>query len=253
LRFATYGKGPSPVPLPLSDQDRLAVENLGLLQLATQRLGISSTDARRDDLLSAGQEALLFAARRFETEKASFRTYANCRVFGSMLNVLAVDSARASVLATLSESDADVGLVQNDNGPDVERMMLASQVLAAIEKLPAFSRDLIKSHYLEDGNLADVGARHGISKTRASVHLARAIGQLREALDDQCSSWPTQMKAPKRRSSEQKKTKVLERAKRPGASLSELARKSDIPRTTIITWLRTSAAADTSGQRCCAA
>jgi len=251
LRSATDGKGPSAVPLPLSD--RLAVENLGLLQVATQRLGISSTDARRDDLLSAGQEALIFAARRFETEKASFRTYASCRVFGSMLNVLAVDSVRASVLATLAESDADVGLVQNDNGSDIERMTLASQVLAAIEKLPAFSRDLIKSHYLEDGTLADVGARHGISKTRASVHLARAIGQLREALDDQCSAWPTQMKAPKRRLSERKKAKILERAKRPGASLSELARQFDIPRTTIITWLRTSAAADTSGQRRCAA
>ena len=242
MRIATNGKGSTAVPLPLSDQARLAIENLGLLKVATQRLGIASTDARRDDLLSVGQEALIFAARRFETEKASFRTYASCRVFGSMLNVLAVDSERASVLATLAASDADVGLIHNDNGLDVERMMLASQVLAAIEKLPAFSRDLIKSHYLEDGTLADVGARHGISKTRASVHLSRAIGQLREALDDRWSAWPTQTKAPKRRLSERKKAKVLERARRPGASLSELARQFDIPRTTIITWLRTSAA-----------
>ena len=247
MRIATNGKGSTAVPLPLSDQARLAIENLGLLKVATQRLGVSSIDARRDDLLSAGQEALLFAARRFETEKASFRTYASCRVFGSMLNVLAVNSERASVLATLAESDADVGLIHNDNGLDVERMMLASQVLAAIEKLPAFSRDLIKAHYLEERPLAAVGVRQGLSKTRASVHLARAIGQLREALDDQYSAWPTQTKAPKRRLSERKKAKILERAKRPGASLSELARQFDIPRTTIITWLRPPA------RRCAAA
>jgi RNA polymerase sigma factor (sigma-70 family) len=226
------------VPLPVSHQDHLVVENLGLLKVATQRLGISSTDARRDDLLSAGQEALIFAARRFDVEKASFRTYASCRVFGSMLNVLAVDSDRASVLATLAESDADVGLIQNDNGLDVERMMLASQVLAAIEKLPAFSRDLIKAHYFEERPLAAVGARRGLSKTRASVHLSRALGQLRQALDDEYSTWPSQTKATKRRFNDRDKAKVLRHARRPGTSLSELARQFDMPRTTIITWLR---------------
>ena len=231
------------MPLPPSDQDRLAIENLPLLEVAALRLGVSSSDARRADLFSAGQEALIFASRRFEPARATFRTYASRRVFGSMLNVLAAHSERADILARLS--NADPGIVEEIGvGPNPERRTLTSEVLAAIEKLPSLSRDLIKDHYFEERPLASVGARHGLSKTRASVHLSRALGQLREALEDQYSAWPTQAKATKRRFSERDKAKVLRHARRPGTSLSELARKFDIPRTTIITWRKTSTRGD---------
>ena len=228
-----------PSALPLSDPDRLAVENLAIVHAAAKRLGVSATDARRDDLVSAAHEALVLASRRFEPSKASFSTYAGRRVFGSMLNALAANSRRREVHKAEPAADGD-SVHHPVVAPDAERSTLTAEVLAALEKLPPSSRALIKGHYLEERTLADVGARHGFSKTRASVRLAQAIEQLREHLDDECSVWPPQTKAAKRRFSHGQKVQVVSRACHSRASLSQLARDFEIPRTTIITWLRSS-------------
>lgn len=228
-----------PSALQLSIHDHLAVENLAIIQAATKRLGVSATDARRDDLVSAAHEALVLASRRFEPSKASFSTYAGRRVFGSMLNVLAANSRRHEIHRDEPDVDGDWAHPPSVD-PDAERRTLASQVLAALDKLPPSSRDLITGHYLEEKTLADLGARHGLSKTRASVRLARAIQQLRDHLDDDCAVWPPRTKASKRRFSSRQKLQVISQVHHARTSLSQLARDLDIPRTTIITWLRAS-------------
>lgn len=227
------------MPISPPEQDRLAAENLQLLEVAARRFGVLSHDARRSDLLSAGHEALVFASRRFDPAKAAFKTYASKRVFGSMLNALAAHSEYAGFLARRAEAEGTaVHGVLEESEP--ERKTLISEVLAALDRLPSLSRDLIKAHYFDERTLASVGALHGLSKTRAFVHLSRALGQLRQALDDEYADWPTQTKATKRRVSDREKARVLRRARRSDASLSELARQSGIPRTTIITWMRPS-------------
>ena len=228
-----------PSTIPSSNPGHLAIENLAIVKAAARRLRVSRADARRDDLISAAHEALVLSSRRFDPNRASFSTYASRRVFGSMLNVLAASSRWYQAHTTESGTDRD-SVHQPTVGPDAERAMLTSQVLAALDKLPQASRDLITGHYLEERTLAEVGARHGLSKTRASVRLSQAIDQVRQLLDDGCAVWPPKTKGSKRRFSGQQKSQVISCASRRAVSLSQLARDFGIPRTTIITWLRSS-------------
>ncbi len=224
------------LPIP-SAPDRLAVEHLAIVQAAAKWLGVPSTDTVRDDLVSAGQEALIMASRRFEPAKASFSTYAGRRVVGSMLNVLA-DSPRAPGYWYLSDDEPPVQELAV--APDAERSALTSEVMAALGKLPPASQDLIRAHYLEERTLAAVATRHGLSKTRTWARLSLALEQLRAHLHDDCSTWPRRAKTSKRRFSRRVKAQVLRRVRHSRTSLSQLARDLAIPRTTIITWLRSS-------------
>jgi hypothetical protein len=127
---------------------------------------------------------------------------------------------------------------QHEKGLVPPTLTLTSQVLAALQKLPPSSRDLITGHYLEERTLTEVGARHGMSKTRTSVRLSEAIDQVRQLLDDGCVVWPPRRKSAKRRFSGQQKVEVMSLARHSQTSLSQLARDFGIARTTIITWLR---------------
>ncbi len=200
---------------------------------------MSRSDSRRDDLVSAAHEALVRSSRRFEPSRASFSTYAGRRVFGSMLNVLAANSKWHQAHRAAFTSDGDFAQ-QTSVPPDAERSTLTSQILAALDKLPPSSRDLITGHYLEEQTLTEIGSRHGLSKTRASVRLSQSIDQIRKLLDDGCVVWPPKTKKSKRRFTGQQRSEVITCARSGAVSLSKLARDFGIPRTTIITWLRSS-------------
>ena len=174
------------LPIP-SAPDRLAVEHLAIVQAAAKWLGVPSTDTVRDDLVSAGQEALIMASRRFEPAKASFSTYAGRRVVGSMLNVLA-DSPRAAGYWYLSDDEPPVQELAV--APDAERSALTSEVMAALGKLPPASQDLNQGPLprranscrrghsprpVEDSHLGSPFARAGATPcppTRRLLHLA---------------------------------------------------------------------------------
>jgi hypothetical protein len=122
--------------------------------------------------------------------------------------------------------------------PDYEHASLTAQVLAAVDRLPPAAADLIKAHFLQEQTLSAAGARLGISKTRLSVHVARAIQLLREQLDDGFVSWPDASPRPKRHYSKEYRATLVSRALQPSANHSQLSREFDVPSSTLLTWLK---------------
>lgn len=223
--------------LPPSEINELVLNNIQSVHAAANRLNVPR-GAVRDELVSAGYEALLMAAGRYDpTAKATFRTFAFRPVLGAMFDTLGTQARYARRHSPLS-TEADADTPSASSAPDFERTTLTAQVLGALEELPPLPRYLIKSHFLDEETLSTVASRHGMSKTRASVEIARAIQELRQKLDDRFAEWPTVTKVTKRRFSDPVREQVIRRASQPDANICALARELNIPRATIHTWLK---------------
>ena len=204
----------------------------------------------RDELISAGYEALVLASTRFDpSSNATFSTFAYRPVLGAMYDLLdnyklwsSRHLPRDIVYDDTTEQTRK--LIPGDENrlshccPDYEHASLTSQVLAAIDRLPAAAADLIKTHFLQEQTLSSAGARLGISKTRLSVHVARAIQLLREQLDDGLACWPDSSPKPKRRYTKEYRATLVSRALQPSANHSQLSREFNVPSSTLLTWLK---------------
>jgi RNA polymerase sigma factor (sigma-70 family) len=221
-----------PISTPTSERNQLVVKHLHNVKAAARRLRISGP--LRDELISAGYEALVRAGDRFDpTANATFTTFSFRPVLGSMYDLLQAHSKWAA-----SHVDIDPEEVALSAPASAERQLLTAEVLAALDQLPRLSRALIKAHFLEEENLASIGARLGMSKTRVCIHLGRALQLLREKLDDGLAKWPSRQPASKRRFTSDLKSAAIRRACEPGTNIAQLARDLDIPAATIHTWLR---------------
>jgi RNA polymerase sigma factor (sigma-70 family) len=204
----------------------------------------------RDDLISAGYEALVLASTRFDPfSSATFSTFAYRPILGAMYDLLdnyklwstrhrprdiVYDDTTEQTRSLISRDDSRV----SHCCPDYEHASLTAQVLAAVDRLPAPAADLIKAHFLQEQTLSSAGARLGISKTRLSVHVARAIQLLREQLDDGLASWPDPAPRLKRRYSKEYRATLVSRALQPSANHSQLSREFNVPSSTLLTWLK---------------
>jgi len=123
----------------------------------------------RDELISAGYEALVLASTRFDpSSNATFSTFAYRPVLGAMYDLL--DNYK--LWSTRHRYDDDppgqTRLQNSGDGsfsphcPDYEHASLTSQVLAAVDRLPPAAAELIKAHFLQEQTLSFAGARLGI-------------------------------------------------------------------------------------------
>ena len=213
----------------------------------------------RDELISAGYEALVLASTRFDpTSNATFATFAYRPVLGAMYDLLdnyKLWSTRHRPHGIHDDDPTNQARLQNSGDdclplhcPDYEHASLTSQVLAAVDRLPPATAHLIKAHFLQEQTLSSAGARLGISKTRLSVHVARAIQLLREQLDDGLASWPDSSPRPKRRYTKEYRATLVSRALEPSANHSQLAREFNVPSSTLLTWLKPCRAAVQQGE-----
>lgn len=203
----------------------------------------------RDELISAGYEALVLASTRFDpSSNATFSTFAYRPVLGAMYDLLdnyKLWSTRHRPHGIHYDDPTAQTRLQNsrDDGlpphcPDYEHASLTAQVLAAVDRLPRAAADLIKAHFLQEQTLSSAGARLGISKTRLSIHVARAIQLLREQIDDGLVSWPDSSPRPKRRYTKEYRATLVSRALQPSSNHSQLAREFNVPSSTLLTWLK---------------
>lgn len=83
----------------------------------------------------------------------------------------------------------DPKVLQNvaDLGPDVERRLLSRERLErlrrAVDSLPPRQREVFLLHKFADLSYQEISDRLGISKNTVMVHMVRALGQCRDALD----------------------------------------------------------------------
>lgn len=98
----------------------------------------------------------------------------------------AVDSILARTSAAFVI--ASVGQSRDEEPPGVDELMIAAEdaarVRGALDVLPDRERALVEGFFFEDRTLEEVGAEMGISKSWASRLCTRALGRLREALEE---------------------------------------------------------------------
>ncbi len=220
-------------PTQTSDRNRLIEKHLRNVKAAARRLRIYGP--LHDEIVSAGYEALVRAGDRFDpTMNVTFTTFAFRPVLGSMYDHLKTHARWAANHVDIDSEKGELAAPAS-----AERQTLTAQVLAAVESLPSLPRNLIKAHFLEEESLSSISARLGLSKTRVSIHLGRALQLLREKLDDGFVKWPVREPTIRRRFSEEFKSTAIRQASQPGTNVAQLARDLDISAATIHTWLRT--------------
>ncbi|HEX7508664.1 MAG TPA: sigma-70 family RNA polymerase sigma factor [Polyangia bacterium] len=203
----------------------------------------------RDELISAGYEALVLASTRFDpSSNATFSTFAYRPVLGAMYDLLdnyKLWSTRHRPHGIHHDDPTNQARSQRSGDdslpphcPDYEHASLTFQVLAAVDRLPPAAAEIINAHFLQEQTLSCAGARLGISKTRLSVHVTRAIQLLREQLDDGLASWPDSSPRSKRRYSKEYRAALVRRALQPCANHSQLSREFNVPPSTLLTWLK---------------
>jgi len=158
--------------------ESLVSSHLGLAQSLAGRVHRQLPFVEFDDLLAAGVEGLLQAARRYDPSHGhAFSTFAYYRVRGAIY-----DSIRRSAPSNHTDSYdednvADPWATRQDEL--LARAHEYERVREAVRRLPARRRRLIESHYFAGQTLKDAGAGLGISKSWASRFHSQTLGQLR--------------------------------------------------------------------------
>jgi RNA polymerase sigma factor for flagellar operon FliA len=164
-----------------------------------------------DDLVAFGFGGLLEAERRFDPARGvRFRTFAYYRVRGAMLDGVrkmahlprraherhqyedeveltaaprSLDTAFLRISGSLTTGSVLQGELV-DTSPEAALLKHESiaRLLAALPRLSARHRTVVRAHYFEGRSLDDVARELGVSKSWASRLHTQALRRLREAL-----------------------------------------------------------------------
>jgi RNA polymerase sigma factor FliA len=161
----------------------------------------------REDLTAAGTFGLIDALRKNGDRGPTFEWYARIRIRGAVMDELRAQdwlTRRARSHATraraegtggsgaivgfddLSETQARSFADESVATPEaqVERRMDRSVLERAVKKLPKREGNIVTWHYFDDVPFKTIASRLGVSEPRVSQLHSRAIGLLRETMND---------------------------------------------------------------------
>lgn len=96
----------------MKDVNAIVKDNLNLVIRVAQNFRVRYNYPNVDDLVSAGEEALVIAAQRYDETRGKFAPYANSCIWGAMLNEL--DNLRPAKKAKVDTESLEDRI--NDNG-----------------------------------------------------------------------------------------------------------------------------------------
>jgi len=152
----------------IEERQSLVLENrklvTGLVQAAMERYRLPEN--LREELVAAGNLALVQAADRFEPDRGvEFMTFATKRVFGEI-----IDSLRARETSNEVAQKSLDGFVSEEANP--ERQAIITQELRrvqeVVQELGTRERALFEAHYGKGLSLREAGDEQGISRSYAS-------------------------------------------------------------------------------------
>jgi RNA polymerase sigma factor (sigma-70 family) len=229
------------------ERQRLVAENLGCVQAALRSLLPVHSSVCIDDLIGAGHLGLVRASLRYiPNDKTEFATFAYPRVRGEMKEILIAATRRLKEYERLPDLDLEDAEDVEPEVPeafqtrdmDPERSTLCRQVIAAVERLPATERMVVKLHFFEDWSLTDLAKKLGVSKVTIGRYFSRALAGIREQLDDPHTSWPLEKPKKKTQFSPAFKAKIVSRVRQGDLSITRIARMTNVPATNIRAWLK---------------
>jgi RNA polymerase sigma factor for flagellar operon FliA len=150
----------------------------------------------REDLVSAGSEGLVDAARKFDPSKGvTFAAYAAIRIRGAMIDELrhrdhlSRSDRRhrhdyAGPPISLDEPEAtEVADCRADTEGDTSTRQQMDRMRAATRLLPLRLQKLLTLYYGDDLTLREIGAALSVTESRACQLHREALAQLRRTLN----------------------------------------------------------------------
>ncbi|HEX8184483.1 MAG TPA: FliA/WhiG family RNA polymerase sigma factor [Blastocatellia bacterium] len=139
-------------------RDALVTEHLPLVNSVMYRLSpklASSTEA--DDIRSAGVIGLMDAAQKYDSNREiQFRTYAEFRVRGAMLDYLrSLTWAPRGMYGRLRELESARSAVENRTGRSATMSDLAEEMGLSIEEQHALVNNINRVRFCDDGALCE--------------------------------------------------------------------------------------------------
>ncbi len=181
-------------------RDEFVIQHLPLVGYAYRRLGYLPA-AIKDDVYSAGLEALVRCAGRFDDSRGvTFVNYAIVRIRGAMLDELRRASGFSAVrgafrrgeepptvvsieeLAAESEDLALGDLLADDDEPTDEQaaaVETARRLIGAVEHLPRRDALVLRRYYWDHATMREIGDELDVSEVRVSQLHSSALYQLR--------------------------------------------------------------------------
>jgi RNA polymerase sigma factor (sigma-70 family) len=174
------------------ENEALVTENLDLpAGLARSMVRLFPSAVEVDDLVGAGQVALVEAAQRYEPERGDFRAYASTRVRGAMLDAIRSSnvvgrraykngvrvSVRSLAAPVMPGSDGTLEEVIPDPRASVEEIVEHRAQLAAILSLPRREREVVLRAAAGEQQI-EIADSLSVSPSRVSQISARAAERL---------------------------------------------------------------------------
>jgi RNA polymerase sigma factor (sigma-70 family) len=168
---------------------------------------VNSRAAIADDIYSAGLEGLVRGVDRYDMQQGEPKPYVERRINGEIVDYLRSqdhltrhfrDLAKATGVEAWAPSislnaivrrnpDATVGdFIPDQRAEDLEAATARRHLLALVERaaraLPLRTRDILRRHYVDEINMAQIGAAYGLTESRVCQLVHEAHARIREAL-----------------------------------------------------------------------
>ncbi len=146
------------------------------------------------ELISDGNLWMMRAVDTFDFSRGvKFSTYLTYVLMKNFARRIGDNSTRVDQRLMTTQNDLldEIGESQEQSIPDaVDMLLLQGRLMDALLKLPRRERDLLASHYgLEAGqeprSLSQIAQQMGVTKARVRQLEVRALGRLRQMLEDQ--------------------------------------------------------------------
>lgn len=149
----------------MNDVETLCRDNMGLVYDMIRRIApwINRESAEYDDFVSAGMNALVRAAQRFDASRGfQFSTFACTCIYNQVRRDCGLDSRRRPKLKVV-ELDKARERGKRDDDPHSETVEVVDMLLS---QLPERMRDVVVLRVFERMTLEQIGRMYGLTRSR---------------------------------------------------------------------------------------
>jgi RNA polymerase sigma factor for flagellar operon FliA len=161
-----------------------AEDYLGLVDRIARELVARNPHLELGDIVGAGVLGLMDAISRFDPARAAtFPGLAAARIRGAILDqgrrqgLGRTAHSRGAVVLWLEDLYAEPAALVGETAPEDSPRLV--DIAGLLDRLPAREREVIRASYWDDEPLHSIGARLGVTESRASQIRIRALKRLR--------------------------------------------------------------------------
>lgn len=151
----------------------------------------------REELLSAGYEALTLAASRYDPEQGPFEPFARLQVRTAVFRAVRKEARAQSLLPAEAEPERDpepppdlepahlsAASLQAASGALLRKSELQRELDAALQTLPEEERTAFLAYAVQGHTQEEIAQKAGVSKRTVQRRIERAVQVVRERMEE---------------------------------------------------------------------